>query len=164
MRHIATILTGLALVLAGTALADEPAGTPWFDMENCTMCKPLAEKPELMHHMTWEHYKVSNGIVSVTTVDSEYMDKFRECNQTMGAVAAKLRAGEKLPLCNMCMAYGELVHKGAKLEQVETRRGMLSLMTSDNPELVAEIHAWADRTNQEMAKMMTGMEHQAMED
>ncbi|RME31424.1 MAG: hypothetical protein D6800_00780 [Candidatus Zixiibacteriota bacterium] len=149
----------LLLSLVGFATAGQQAEKPWFDMKNCAMCSHLTENPELMQHMTWEHHKLDNGIISVTTVDREYVDAYRAVSAEMQATADQLKAGKQLPLCGMCTAYGSLFAEGARLKRIDTERGAIYLVTSDKPEVVKDIHAWADRTNDEMKKMMM-LEHE----
>ena len=42
---------------------------------------------------------------------------------------------------------------GAKVDQVKTKHGSLMMVMGNTPELVGEIQAWAQRTNDEMKKM-----------
>ena len=52
-----------------------------------------------------------------------------------------LKQGEQLPTCDMCKAYGELMARGVKWEEVVSDNVFVMLMYSDNPEVVNEIHA-----------------------
>ncbi len=140
------------IFLASAAFAAQQS-SDWFDMDNCAMCKHLSNRPEMLENMHWEHHNISNGIVSVTSVKPEYMDEFRKASEGMESIGKRLQKGEKLPLCPMCTAYGDLMRKGAKLEYVKTRHGEISIMTSDKPKVVGEIKTWAKRTNEEMKKM-----------
>ena len=161
MRNITLFL--MAVVFAAAMLPAVPAGaqTPpppppgekWFDMEHCAMCRPLIEAPELLHNMSWEQHDIKNGIVSVTTVREPFMKKFKEAQAKMGAVAAKMQAGEQVELCPSCVAFGQFIMHGATVEQVDTMHGSLMIVTGDTPELVGEIQAWAQRTRDEMKKM-----------
>ena len=158
----ALLLFSSALLVAGDDEA-EKADKPWFDMENCAMCKNLIAEPGLLEHSDWENHKIDNGAVIVTTVDEEYLPAMKEASKKMQAVAEKLMAGEKHYLCGMCSAYGELYMSGAKVQSVETNHGFVEIFTSDDPATVAKIHAFADKNNEEMAKMME-MEHEHMEE
>jgi hypothetical protein len=149
MRWFMVLSAMLALAAFGAVAGDQ---APWFDMENCEMCSPLLEDPELLANVTWEHHNIANGIITVTTVMDDYRASWDKVVAKMNAVGKKLEAGQPVKLCGMCMAMGELYKKGARWEQVETRYGNVALITSDKPELVAEIQAWAKRTNDEMAK------------
>ena len=145
------ILGGLLVMMALPAGAEEE--TPWFDMVNCEFCKHLMDNPALLDHTVWEHHNISNGIINVTTVDPEYMDAYHNCTKAMQEAEAKMAKGEKVKMCGMCQAMGELMMSGAKVEHVPTERGHVMLITSDNPEMVAKIQAWGKRNQDEMEKM-----------
>lgn len=150
------LVVGMAWVYAG-----EETDAPWFDMENCSMCKNYSSDG-LMDHMSWESYNISNGFISVSTVEADFMEKFREALVNGKALGEKMMAGEEVALCNACTAYGSFITKGAMQEQVETSVGSVGIVTSDDPEVVKEMHAWVERTSDEMAKMhemMSGQEH-----
>ncbi|MBD3258987.1 hypothetical protein GF377_11185 [candidate division GN15 bacterium] len=140
------------LALALVALAGDEK--PWFDMETCSFCKHLIEDPGLLHHCDWEHHKISDGVLTVTTVEDEYLDAFNTAMANMEEAGKKMQSGEMLPMCGMCTAMGNLMMTGAQWESVTTKHGSVSVLTSDDPAVVEKIHAFADRTNDEMAKMM----------
>ena len=129
---------------------------PWFDMQNCEMCKPLMEVPGLMDNMTWEHYKISAGLVSISTVKPEFVDSYKKAQMAMMETAGKLMKGEPVKLCNMCKGWGEILGAGAKQDVIESGNTFIAVTTSDNPETVKKIHAWGDRTNKEMSAMEQG--------
>jgi hypothetical protein len=139
----------VVLVAAGAGVADEPA---WFDMENCGMCKNLGSNPEMMKNISWEQHNISNGIVSVTTVPDEYLADYRKAHEAMAVMGEKMGEGEMPKMCGSCMALGMCMMKGPKQEYVETTHGDVWILTSDKPELVAELQAWAKRNQEEMAK------------
>lgn len=157
MKSFSKYLIALAVLVsffAVFAIAETPPPTAkWFDMENCEMCKPLTEHPELMNNMSWEQHNITNGIISVTTVREPFMKQFKEAHMKMGACAAKMQQGEKVALCPSCVAFGKCIMDGARVEQVDTQHGSLMLVMGDTPELVSEIQGWALRTNEEMKKM-----------
>jgi hypothetical protein len=139
----------VAVLLFSFSNADEK---PWFDMEHCSFCKILTEYDGLLDNMTWEHYPISNGVVTISTVNDAYREAYDEVGTRMQAVGQKVMQGEELPLCQMCATFGTFFSRGAKYEKVATKKGDFSLMTSDDPELVKEMHEWARHTNEEMAK------------
>lgn len=166
MRSFTAFLMVVSVLVAFGAVfvsAETPPPEKWFDMENCEMCKPLMEHPELMNNMTWEQHNISNGIISVTTVREPFMKQFKEAQMKMGACAARMQQGEQVALCPSCVAFGKCIMQGAKVEQVETQHGSLMLVMGSTPEQVAEIQAWAKRTNDEMKKMET-MEKKMMKE
>ena len=117
MKISAFILSALFLV-AGSQAADEEA---WFDMENCAICKPLLEQdPHLMHHMTWKHHNISDGLVSVTVIDPEYLSSYEKASEKMNAVIERMQAGEETYTCNMCTELGAIFQAGATMESVKS--------------------------------------------
>jgi hypothetical protein len=151
-------MLSLALMLVGgLATAGDEAGTAWFDMANCVMCKNVASEPAMMDNMSWEHHPIGNGVVSVTTVAPEYLDNYRKVTMKMHETGMKMQKGEIEPkTCGSCTALGMCMMKGLKMEPVMTSVGSVTLFTSDNPDVVKEVQAWAKRNNEEMKKMMAG--------
>lgn len=148
------VVTAAALVLcvwAVTGIAGDEQ--PWFDMKNCSMCKDVT--PALMQKMSWKHYDLSNGIMSVTQVESASMGDFKAMCASMEATGKKLAAGEKLPLCRACQTMGSYMAKGMNMEMVYTDFGSVRLATAADPEVVKGLHAWAATTKAEMEKMAT---------
>lgn len=146
------LLIAMIFILAASTWAVAGEGE-WFDMANCGFCQALLEPPEMLQHATWEHYNISNGIVSVSTVDKKYIKDWRAAEAKMEELGKKMEKGEQVPMCNACMAMGKLMAMGAKWESVKTTHGNVSLMTSDNPETVKEIQVWGKRSMDELAKM-----------
>ncbi|MCK4633068.1 MAG: hypothetical protein KAT79_07325 [candidate division Zixibacteria bacterium] len=158
-----TIIIGLAAVLLMTAAVVGEEEAPWFDMENCGFCKFLLEDPELLPNTTWEHHHISNGAVSVTTVKEGFKESLAKAMAQMDETGKRMEAGEEVPMCGMCQAWGALMAKGAKFELVETIHGDVVLTTGDTPELIAEIQAFATRTTEELAKMEAAMKAEMKE-
>jgi hypothetical protein len=140
-----------AVLVAGAAVA---GGSAWFD-HDCAMCKNMMSDHALMKNMNWEQHNLTNGIVAVTTVQPDYLDEYRTAHANMNKTAERLMSGEQMELCGSCTAMGECMMKGVSQEYVETSSGDLWIVTSDNPEVVAELHEWVKRNQAEMkqAKM-----------
>lgn len=155
MKTVVTICLAAMLVLSISAGAAAQEEKPWFDLENCGFCKHLMDDPHLLEHCTWENHNIGNGMMSVTTVDKDYLPSYRVAAKKMQEVSEQMEKGEIVPMCGMCTAMGGLMMKGAKWELVETEVGDVQLMTSDDPEIVKELHAFTEKTNKELAKMMT---------
>jgi len=145
-----TLAVTLLLVFAGPAAADE---TPWCDMANCAMCEPFMAHPGLMQNMSMEYHDISDGMIQVASVLPAQMAAYKEALAAMDATGKRLQAGEKLPLCGMCQAFGTLMMSGAKEEFIPTNFGHVQMMHGSTPEMVDQIHAFAERTRTEMAKM-----------
>jgi hypothetical protein len=142
----------LWLVAAGSSLAQDDK--PFFDMVNCAFCKHLMDDPNLMPHTAWEHFKTANGMITVTTVeDDALLPAYRAMAAKMEETGKLMQTGTMLPMCGMCTEMGTLIMSGAKWEQFTTKHGDVSIMTSDNPEVVKGIHALADRIEVEMKKL-----------
>lgn len=144
------VVVCVLFLLAG-AMAQEP---PWFDMHNCAICKNLMAEPGLMDHFTkWEHYKTANGMLNLSVVDKEYVPAYKKACANIDATIAKFGEGEMPYLCGSCIAFGEIMEAGAKYEEFESDNIFMSTLTSEKPEVIQQIHAWVDRTHEEMAKM-----------
>jgi len=147
----------VVLVLAFMAILVTAGDKAWFDMENCAMCKSFGEHPDMMNAMTWEQHKISNGFMSISMVPAEHLEAFRKANAKCNTLGDKIMAGEKTPLCGSCEAFDAALKKGAVMEQIELKNGSVMLMTSTDAALVADLHKWVDRNNEEMKKMAAAM-------
>lgn len=148
----AILLIGLIALLCTAA----PAGDlPWFDMEKCTFCKHLTAEEGLIEHMVFEYYNHSKGIISIIVVDKDYQDVFARVSNEMEATSEKIFASKESPpyMCGHCVSYGEFVMAGVTPEIVSTSQGEMTLWITDNPEMVARLHAFAKRSTEEFAKM-----------
>jgi hypothetical protein len=144
-----SVIVFAALVVAGASAAGESA---WFDMENCEMCSNMSQ--ELMKNLSWENVDISNGIVCITTVNNpEYLAEYRKMHAAMVETGARLAQGEEMKLCGSCTAFGKCMTKNPHQEYAETSSGDVWIITSDKPEVVAELHAWTKRNREEMAMM-----------
>lgn len=153
---VTAILFASVALLQGVGNAG-PGETAWFDMQGCAFCKNLVKDPALMKNMTWEHHDISNGVVAITTVKPEFRKSYVEARTAMMEVGKKLETGQlamdKVPMCGHCQAYGKLYMMGAKMESIEGSQADVTIMTSDKPEMVKEIKAFAQKNRDEMAKM-----------
>lgn len=148
---IGSVVVSLVLLSFSMLAAQEKS---WFDMQNCAFCKNLTAEEGLMDHITiWDHHNVDNGSVCISVVDKEYVEAYKRAMHNMEEVGKRLEQGEMLPMCGMCRAYGELIKMGAKQDMVESGNVFVSIMYSDNPDVVAAIHAVTNRTNDEVKKM-----------
>jgi len=148
-KKIVLLSAALALVTS-IAFAGDAA---WFDMKNCAMCKGLMEKPGLMESTSCEQLNIPDGIVCLTTVAGGHLEDYRAAHAQMADVVARLQKGEVLPMCGSCTAFGAIMMKGVKENYAETEKGDVWIVTSDKPEIVAELQGWAKHNHDEMAKM-----------
>lgn len=142
----------LFLVVAAPTLAGEDH--PFFDLENCAMCKNLLEDPALLPNLVWENHSVNEGMLTVTVYKTpEAAESYAKAHSKMEAVAQKMMAGEMMPMCGFCKSTMALMKEGATMETVAFEGGEATLMTSTNPETVEHIHAHCEKINSEMKKM-----------
>lgn len=157
MQRFRTImpLTLVLLAFGAVAIGDPHEGKPgWFDPAHCEVCQPMHERPDLMMSMEWGTYKLKNGMMMTAVIPESKQQEFHAVCQKMHEV----HPGADAELCGFCQAFGGLVAAGAKMEEVKTNFGNVTLVTSDDPQLVAKIHAMADRTIAETAKMAEATE------
>jgi len=156
---LAILVLGVGLAVAAFAqeAAKEAVEAPWFDMENCAFCKHLMKDPKLMDNMTWEHHDVSNGVLSITTVNPECQKSYQEAMGAKMDLGAKLEKGEvdmkDIKMCGSCQHWGMLEKMGVKFEHVQGKGADIMLMTSDKPEVVKMIQEYGQRNREELAKM-----------
>ena len=151
------VLIGLAVILLATTSWLVAQDKPWFDMKNCDMCKNFTAHPGLMESMDWETHKISNGIMMLSMVKPEMVKAYRKANAACNALGKKLQEGHQANMCGSCDAMGMLMMKGAKMEDVEIKNGGVMLLTSSDSTVVADLHQYADRNDQEWKKMMEAM-------
>jgi hypothetical protein len=73
--------------------------------------------------------------------------------QAVEKVKADSQAGKEVELCRFCASIGELMKLNAKAQHITTATGEIHLFTSDDPAVVAKIHAHADKAIEEQKKM-----------
>lgn len=153
MKKIIVVSLLLSVAALVYSFAGESKEAAWFDMKNCDMCVAISSSPHLMENMTWEHFNISGGMMTVTTVTGDFVEEFRTAETKMGETIEKMIAGKEVKLCNACSAYGSLIAKGARHEEFVTSHGSVSLVTSNDAELVTMIQDWGNKTNAEMMKL-----------
>ena len=156
-------LTILMLALPLAAVAGVPGEGPWFDLENCDMCKNMSSEEGLMEAMTWENHLTADGMMSVTVVAPGHEESYQRAMANMQKASEKMMAGEDMNLCGFCQSYGALHMAGANFELFETAAGEVSLVSSRDPAVIEQIHAHGQRTIDEYAKMSAGEKHDAHE-
>lgn len=131
---------------------------PWFDLQNCGMCKHLAAQEGLMDAIKWEVHKIDNGAIMVANVPENMMDKWNKAAAAMETAAKELQTGKHMEMCGFCECYGKLAQSGMHVQEYKGETGNISLLTSDKPEVVKQIHEMADRTVKEQ-KMLAQTKH-----
>ena len=137
--------------------AHAQSDAPWFDMQNCDFCKNLVKDEKLMENMIWEHHDISNGIVTITTVNPDYKPAYMEAMEAMMQLGTDLETGKcniaDVKMCNYCKNYGMLMEAGAKFDYVMGQGADLTIITSDNPETIEKIKKFGERNRMELAKL-----------
>ena len=145
-------------VVAVPVLASPTTEKPWFDMQNCVMCKSMTAEKGLLEHSSFDTYATATGMVGVCTVDPAYKEAYTRAGAKMMATMKDLEAGKTVgPLCGFCTSYSELMKAGAKSEMFMTPTGDVTVLSSTDPAVIAKIQAHAKRTTEEMAKMKETM-------
>lgn len=147
-----TVVFVAVLVCAAAWGGDEK---PWFDLETCAFCKNfnLGNGNYIVDHMKGYYHTMPNGVLSIFTIEEDYKDEFENASGSMQKVAKDMEATGQAPqMCGHCTTYGELMMAGAKEQQFNSDVAIAFMMTSDNPEVVKKLHAFADKNNEEMAK------------
>jgi hypothetical protein len=152
-----TILT-LAFLLATSISAyaqveKSKTSKPWFDMEQCAMCKHMSMQPGLMEAMKWEVHKIDNGMLMVAYVPDNMKAAFKKAMIGMEETGKQLADGKQLPMCGFCEEFGKAKMKGAREQNLESKISEITLITSDDSQVVNQLHQIADRTIKEMKLM-----------
>lgn len=167
MKRIAAVVVALTVAGVAThwAAADNQPETSrveqmMAEMATCEICSSMMEHPELMQSVEWETHKIDQGMLMVATVPKEHLEAFRKMSkqweQAIEEVKAASSRGEEVELCTFCGEMGKLMQAGAKHQEVATKHGAVTLVTSDKPEVVKQIHALAEKSielEKEMAQM-----------
>ncbi len=145
------LVLAVALVCTAVWAGDEK---PWFDLKNCAFCKTfdLGNDDYLVDHMKGEYHDLPNGFLAVMSVEDAYKDKCTKAQEAMQKVAMDMQASGQTPqMCGHCSTYGELAMVTTPVE-IKSDIAMISMMTSDKPEVVAKLHAFAQKNREEMVK------------
>ena len=81
------LLLAMVVAVAAFVVAEDK---PWFDLENCSMCKGMMAQEGLMENMTWDHYLTKNGMMSVTTIADGYREKYDASHDRAGSACDDL--------------------------------------------------------------------------
>jgi hypothetical protein len=110
--------------------------------------------------MQWENHTIPSGALSITVVEPGYEAAYAKAMGAMQALGMKMHSGEVDPttvkMCGHCAAYGQLMMAGANMQEVDGEAADVILITSADPQVVAQIHEFTRRTNQEMQELTSG--------
>lgn len=82
------------------------------------------------------------------------MEPYGRVQKKMDSLGFELMQATEMPyMCGHCMAYGEFLMAGVVPDHVRSTFGEIVVWTSDQPEMVKKLHAFAQRSIDECAKM-----------
>ncbi len=153
MKSLKVLFLILAAVLMCTAVwaGDEK---PWYDLKTCAFCKSfdLGNDDYIVDHMKGEYHDLTNGFLAIIIVEDAYKDKCAKANADMMKVSEEMQKTGAIPqMCGHCTAMGELMMTATSTE-IKSDIAMIALMTSDKPEVVTKLHAFAQKNREEMPK------------
>lgn len=146
------MLFAVALICTAIWAGDEK---PWFDLETCAYCKNfnLGNGNYIVDHMKGHYHTMPKGFLAIMTIEEDYKDEFAKASEAMTKVGEDVAKTGVVPqVCGHCATFGELLMAGAASQEFNSDVAMAYMMTSDNPELVTKLHAFAEKNNEEMAK------------
>lgn len=152
-----TFFVTFALIMVAVAAFVVAGEKPWLDMQNCDFCKPWTANG-LMTVMTHEQIPLSNGVLCLSTVPAERFEEFKKTSAMMHQIGERAAKGEKVTMCGSCETMGSFFGRGAAYEEVWTKNGSAMIFTSSDSALVAEMHSWVKKNDEEFAKMMSSVE------
>jgi hypothetical protein len=156
MRKALLVLLPVAiLVLIAFALQAQDAAAPkWLDPAGCYFCQPLTQTEGLMDHLTWENHNIKNGIVQVTTVPTEWKDKYKAACTEMEKRWGSFDPKNPQPLCGMCQAWQKVPKDKVTWEWVYFSGGEIGIGTATDSTVIAQLHEISDKTCNAMDEMM----------
>jgi hypothetical protein len=154
MRKVLVVLLPVAiLALVGIATKAEE-GAKWLDPQGCYFCQPLSETEGLMDNLGWESHKIKNGMVQVVTYKPEWQEKYKAACGEMQKRWKEYDPAKQYHLCGLCQAWQQIPLDKVAWEDVKFNGGEISIGTSEDSAIVAQMHVIADKTCAAMDEMM----------
>lgn len=86
-------------------------------------------------------------------IEDDYKVSFAKASEAIEMVCAEIAKTSKVPpMYGHCTSFGKLLAACAKEQDFNSDVAAAYMMTSDNPNLVKRLHAFAEKNNNEMAK------------
>ena len=145
------------VLIATVAIAGEKG--PWVDMKDCPICKNVSSEEGLMDNMTWEHHLTATGVMTVSTVKSEFQPQFARAKAAMKDLLGKVVAGEEIQVCGYCTSISSLLKEGVKAENIVTEASDIMLISSTDEAMIAKIHYHAQKTIDFLGAAHEGHDH-----
>jgi len=154
MRKVLVVLLPVAiLALVGIATHAEE-GAKWLDPQGCYFCQPLSETEGLMDNLGWESHKIKNGMVQVVTYKPEWQEKYKAACGEMQKRWKEYDPAKQYHLCGLCQAWQQIPLDKVAWEDVKFNGGEISIGTSEDSAIVAQMQVIADKTCAAMDEMM----------
>lgn len=153
MPRTLPLLLALCLFSGLAAAEDEP----WLDLSKCGMCKNLGATPGMIEAVSWKHYAIDSGMMSVAVVPDDFDEAWHGAKEAMHAEGQKMMAGDPMELCQHCMSMGRILQTGnANMEVIQTIAGEITLLTSSDAGTIAMIQEHAKHTVAALERMGVG--------
>jgi hypothetical protein len=155
MRRSLVVLLPLAILalIAVEIQSEEGAAPKWLDPQNCYFCQPLTQTEGLMDNLGWESHKIKNGIVQVVTYKPEWEEKYKAACGEMQKRWKEYDPAKQYHLCGLCQAWQRIPLDKVAWEDVKFNGGEISIGTSGDSTIVAQMHIIADKTCAAMDEM-----------
>jgi hypothetical protein len=144
------LVAAAGLALSG-AVADAEEKT-WFDTEKCAFCRQVGQQAGLLESMKTEYHDARTGIISVAYVGDDHWDEFGKARQGMQKVAEEMQSGTMPYMCGHCETLGSFYGRGVQIESIRSEKCILSLYSSADSGMVAELQAFGRRCAAESAR------------
>ena len=159
-KYTAAFSLSLLVVIVSLAFADDKVETTqsWFDLKNCAFCAPIAAQPGLLEHMKPEYHAISNGLVSVLVIEPGYDGAFKKALEGMTSAFVDMQAGKTMTICPHCSTMGEIEkNPKVKTDFMQTSFGFITIYTSADSALVAQIQDFGKKTDEASKQMAAEM-------
>ncbi|MHC4945228.1 MAG: hypothetical protein ACYTG7_19605 [Planctomycetota bacterium] len=123
---------------------------------NCEICKNIFNQMDLMMACDYSVENWSEGLVmSLSCKQPEMLPRFRAYEKKENALADKYAAMSpkelKERVCPFCNRYFAFRRNGMKEERITTPTGTVVLARASNPNMLKNMHVYADQVHQMMA-------------
>ncbi len=159
-KYTTTSSLSLLVVIFSLSFAGDKAETTqsWFDLKNCAFCAPIAAQPGLLEHMKPEYHNISNGLVSVLVIDQGYDGAFKKALDGMTTAFVDMQAGKAMTICPHCSTMGDIEkNPKVKTDFMQTGFGFITIYTSTDSLLVAQIQDFGKKTDEASKQMAAEM-------
>ncbi len=138
---------------------EEEPGDDGFDMTafaRCEICSSAFQEMDLIMACDVSVADMSDGVLFRVLLNKpELMDRFRALQEKDEKLCAKFKSlplsEYKKRLCPMCAEYCGLLKRGMHEERIKLPEGVVTITRTNDPALLEEVRAWADKVRKNMA-------------